>query len=78
MAIFYPMLFLSGAAIPRSIMPDFLQQIAGFLPLTHVVILVEDLWLKDLEPHLSGGNHGSADPGPGDFAFYIPLGIMVH
>jgi ABC-2 type transport system permease protein len=46
MAIFYPMLFLSGAAMPRYIMPDFVQQIAGLLPLTHVVILVEDLWLK--------------------------------
>jgi ABC-2 type transport system permease protein len=46
MAIFYPMLFLSGAAMPRYIMPDFVQQIAGWLPLTHVVILVEDLWLQ--------------------------------
>ena len=46
MAVFYPMLFLSGAARPRYIMPDFVQQIAGLLPLTHVVILVEDLWLK--------------------------------
>lgn len=46
MALFYPMLFLSGAAMPRYIMPDFVQQIAELLPLTHVVILVEDLWLK--------------------------------
>lgn len=46
MALFYPMLFLSGAAMPRYIMPDVVQQIAGWLPLTHVVILVEDLWLK--------------------------------
>jgi ABC-2 type transport system permease protein len=46
MAMFYPMLFLSGAAMPRHIMPDVVQQIAGWLPLTHVVILVEDLWLK--------------------------------
>lgn len=46
MAIFYPMLFLSGAAIPRFIMPEFVQQIAELLPLTHVVILIEDLWLK--------------------------------
>lgn len=46
MAVFYPMLFLSGAAMPRYIMPDFVQQIAGLLPLTHVVILLEDLWLK--------------------------------
>jgi ABC-2 type transport system permease protein len=46
MAIFYPMLFLSGTAMPRYIMPDVVQQIAGLLPLTHVVILIEDLWLK--------------------------------
>jgi ABC-type multidrug transport system permease subunit len=32
--------------MPRYIMPDFVQQIGGLLPLTHVVILVEDLWLK--------------------------------
>ena len=46
MAIFYPMLFLSGAAMPRMIMPDWVQQIAELLPLTHVVILIEDLWMK--------------------------------
>ncbi len=46
MAILYPMLFLSGAAMPRFIMPESVQQIAALLPLTHVVILIEDLWLK--------------------------------
>jgi ABC-2 type transport system permease protein len=46
MALFYPMLFLSGAAMPRFVMPETVQQIAELLPLTHVVILVEDLWLK--------------------------------
>ena len=46
MALFYPMLFLSGAAIPRFIMPETIQQIAGWLPLTHVVILLEDLWFE--------------------------------
>jgi ABC-2 type transport system permease protein len=46
MALFYPMLFLSGAAMPRFIMPEFVQQIAELLPLTHVVILIEDLWLQ--------------------------------
>jgi ABC-2 type transport system permease protein len=45
MAIFYPMLFLSGAAMPRFIMPEFVQAISQLLPLTHVVILIEDLWL---------------------------------
>ena len=45
MAIFYPMLFLSGAAMPRFIMPELVQDIGKLLPLTHVVILIEDLWL---------------------------------
>ena len=45
MALFYPMLFLSGAAMPRNIMPESVQRIADFLPLTHVVKLLEDLWL---------------------------------
>lgn len=44
MAILYPMLFLSGAAMPRFIMPELVQQIGKALPLTHVVILLEDLW----------------------------------
>jgi ABC-2 type transport system permease protein len=46
MAMFYPMLFLSGAAMPRSIMPESVRQIAELLPLTHAVVLIEDLWLK--------------------------------
>jgi ABC-2 type transport system permease protein len=46
MAIFYPMLFLSGAAMPRFVMPESVQQIAELLPLTHVVILMEDLWIN--------------------------------
>jgi ABC-2 type transport system permease protein len=45
MAIFYPMLFLSGAAMPRYIMPEIVQDISRLLPLTHVIILIEDLWL---------------------------------
>jgi ABC-2 type transport system permease protein len=44
MAIFYPMLFLSGAAGPRQIMPETVQRISEFLPLTHVNILISDLW----------------------------------
>lgn len=47
MALFYPMLFLSGAAMPRQVMPDSIQRIAEFLPLTHVVILLEDLWFEN-------------------------------
>jgi ABC-2 type transport system permease protein len=44
MALFYPMLFLSGAGMPRQMMPESLQRVAEFLPLTHVVDLIDDLW----------------------------------
>ncbi|MCG8349272.1 MAG: ABC transporter permease [Chloroflexales bacterium] len=44
-ALFYPMLFLSGAALPRQLLPDMLVSISQFLPLTHVVTLLQDLWL---------------------------------
>jgi ABC-2 type transport system permease protein len=47
MAIFYPMLFLSGAAMPRSLMPAGVRQISELMPLTHVVKLMEDLWIAD-------------------------------
>ncbi len=46
MALFYPMLFLSGAAGPREMMPESVQKVADFLPLTHVVKLLEGLWLE--------------------------------
>ena len=42
--IFFPMMFLSGAAMPLAIMPDGIQQIAQYLPLTYVVRLLQSLW----------------------------------
>lgn len=45
MAFFFPMLFLSGAAMPLEIMPPAMRQIGAFLPLTYVVTLVKDLWI---------------------------------
>jgi ABC-2 type transport system permease protein len=47
MVIFYPMMFLSGAAIPMEVMPDSVRQIADYLPLTHVVNLLRGLWFGD-------------------------------
>ncbi len=44
MFLFYPMLFLSGAAIPREILPQTVRTIAQILPLTHVVILLRGVW----------------------------------
>jgi ABC-2 type transport system permease protein len=47
MAIFYPMIFLSGAAIPRELLPDHIQRAAVILPLTHVVTLLRAAWNRD-------------------------------
>jgi ABC-2 type transport system permease protein len=47
MVFFYPMMFLSGAAIPLEIMPDSIQHVADFLPLTYVVNLLRGLWFGD-------------------------------
>ena len=44
-AIFFPMLFLSGAALPRTELPDALRRVSEFLPLTHAVTLVQQLWI---------------------------------
>jgi ABC-2 type transport system permease protein len=44
MAVFYPMIFLSGAAIPRELLPEGIQRAAVVLPLTHVVTLLQGAW----------------------------------
>jgi ABC-2 type transport system permease protein len=44
MAVFFPMLFLSGAAMPRALFPDFMMTVSEFLPLTHAITLLQDLW----------------------------------
>jgi ABC-2 type transport system permease protein len=44
-ATFLPMLFLSGAALPRAQLPPLLHRISDFLPLTYVVTLLQRLWV---------------------------------
>ena len=44
-AVFFPMLFLSGAAMPRILFPDWMRAIGDVLPLTWVVDLLLDLWV---------------------------------
>ncbi|MDJ0756484.1 MAG: ABC transporter permease [Ardenticatenaceae bacterium] len=41
---FLPMMFLSGATLPLNIMPEGVQQISSWLPLTHVVKLLQAVW----------------------------------
>jgi ABC-2 type transport system permease protein len=47
MAIFYPMMFLSGAGIPLEVLPATIRRIADFLPLTYVVKLLRGLWFGE-------------------------------
>jgi ABC-2 type transport system permease protein len=47
MALFFPMLFLSGAGLPQQMLPQKLVDFSRFLPLTHVVNLLQDLWYGD-------------------------------
>ncbi|MCD4775127.1 MAG: ABC transporter permease [Candidatus Aegiribacteria sp.] len=43
--MYFPMLFLSGAALPREMLPPFLKTFSQILPLTHVIELLQGLWL---------------------------------
>jgi ABC-2 type transport system permease protein len=45
MFFFLPMLFLSGASLPKQSFPEALQKIANIVPLTHVVDMLSDLWI---------------------------------
>ena len=47
MALFYPMMFLSGAGIPLEILPESIRKVSKFLPLTYVVNLLRGLWFGD-------------------------------
>jgi ABC-2 type transport system permease protein len=47
MVIFYPMMFISGAAIPLEVLPEAVRRVANYLPLTYVVKLLRGLWFGD-------------------------------
>ena len=44
MALFFPLMFLSGAAMPRQIMPERVRAFTDWLPLTQVVEFLQGLW----------------------------------
>jgi ABC-2 type transport system permease protein len=45
-ALFFPMLFLSGAALPQFLFPEWLKSASAALPLTHATWLLQDAWLR--------------------------------
>jgi ABC-2 type transport system permease protein len=44
MILYFPMIFFSGATIPREILPATIRSIGRFLPMTYVVDLLRGLW----------------------------------
>lgn len=55
--VVFPMMFLSGTFFPRFLMPEWLQNVSGFLPLTPIIdgirlILTEGKHLIDILPQL--------------------------
>jgi ABC-type Na+ transport system ATPase subunit NatA len=47
MILAFPMMFLSGSAIPLEVFPPSVRSVADFIPLTHVVTLMRGLWAGD-------------------------------
>lgn len=47
MIIFYPMLFLSGASLPRELLPENIQRLSQVLPLSHGVTILKGTWLGE-------------------------------
>jgi ABC-2 type transport system permease protein len=43
--LFFVMMFISGAGPPREVLSGPMQAISDFLPLTHVIILLQEPWL---------------------------------
>lgn len=43
--LFFVMMFLSGTDGPREVMGETLRRIGDFLPLTHVIVALQDPWL---------------------------------
>jgi ABC-2 type transport system permease protein len=54
MALFYPMMFLSGGTIPVDYLPDSLRVVTPFLPMTWAVRLLSAVWLESRWNVLSG------------------------
>ncbi|PKO19089.1 MAG: ABC transporter permease [Chloroflexi bacterium HGW-Chloroflexi-10] len=45
--LLYPMMFFSGATVPREMLPEAIQKLSYALPLTHVVSLVKGAWFGE-------------------------------
>ncbi len=68
-----PMMFLSGVFFPREQLPDLVQDVSDWLPLTHAVELVRPLFLNQWPAQ--AWLHGGALLGYGVAAFWLALAL---
>ncbi|NUQ54325.1 MAG: ABC transporter permease [Dehalococcoidia bacterium] len=45
--LFFMMMFISGGGPPRGALTDSMRTVSDFLPLTHVVLMLQDTWLGE-------------------------------
>ena len=55
MLVYFPVIFLSGAAIPLELMPEALQTAVKVLPLTWGVDLLQGAWIESAAPNWTLG-----------------------
>jgi lipooligosaccharide transport system permease protein len=68
-----PMMFLSGIYFPRTQLPDWLQHITDYLPLTAAVELVRPMFLDQWPSNVAG--HLSLLVGVSGVAFWVALAL---
>lgn len=49
-ALYLPMIFVSGAVMPREVLPDWAQRVGDVLPLTWVVEALQEPWISGTWP----------------------------
>jgi ABC-2 type transport system permease protein len=47
MLFYFPNIFLSGATLPKEMFPPTIRAVARFVPMTHIVSLLQGLWFGD-------------------------------
>ncbi len=47
MLLYFPNIFLSGAALPKEMFPPAIRTISKFIPMTHIVSLLQGLWIGE-------------------------------
>jgi ABC-2 type transport system permease protein len=47
MLLYFPNIFLSGATLPKEMFPPTIRAISRFVPMTHIVSLLQGLWFGE-------------------------------